>query len=500
MEGELESAAKELKLLASRQFISPAELERAKVLMVQLKAAGMTNTEISNLVDDRWSQSTIKGYTRGVLPSGSPSWQGMVTLFSELLSRELSIKDVEETIRLKKQLEQQKSSITELASFVTEIQAQGIGVAAFAELYWDWIGAGLKALDVASALKLKGELEGIGLNLDSLTKIASLAGKLGNADGILDALTKYGDITEVERQRANIQAETEREKKAAKDTLDQLGTEVAAKQRTLQGLQGNLSEAKEALAAYRSLASKGFDLAALEQLAQAATKYGSPSQLLEAVNRFDSLGDIEAKANEADRNLKKREAALKSLESSYSHLGSAIEMCKKLMSQYHLGSEGIGTIFSATEKYGQPIQVLKAIEAYGKLQTMEEKLRQQELKVASTEAKIKTLEKGEVEVKAKIEAALNLLETLNARALEVGRVIGNEEERMRRGRRFRSILTLLEDPTKASYEDNAPHVLALANVIVAFVRAHNDKFVRPFGISQGLEYLMEDLGNVRNKG
>jgi len=209
MGNELESVAKELKLLASRQNLSTGELERAKVLMVQLKAAGMTNTEINELVDDRWSESTIKGYTRGVVAGHSPPWEGTVALFSELLSKGLTMKDVEETIQLKEQLEQQKTSIIELASFVVELKAQGIDAAAFVGLYWDWIATGLKAPDVASALKLKGELEGMGLTLDALTKVASLAGKFGNADDILNAVAKYGNIVEMEREKADIRAQIE---------------------------------------------------------------------------------------------------------------------------------------------------------------------------------------------------------------------------------------------------------------------------------------------------
>lgn len=494
MEDELESVAKELKLLASRQYISVAELERAKALMVKLKAAAMTNREINELVGDRWSESTIKGYTRGVPAGHPPAWEGTVALFSELLSRGLDMKDVEETIGLKEQLQQQKTSVTELASFVAELEAQGINAAAFVGLYWDWIGAGLKAPNVASTLKLRGELEGMGLSLDSLGKVASLATKFGNADGILDAVGKYGSLAELERQRADIQAEIEREKATASDHLDKLGMEVGAKEKTLQDLQASIDEAQKALATYQSLVDRGFDLPVLQQVVEAANKYGSPSELLEAINSFDTLTDIRARCAEANRDLENKQAALESLEGNYSHLRSAIELCKKLMDEYGLGLEGMSTMLSAAEKYGDPIEIMKAIEAYGKLQAIEGKIKRQNLEVARTEAKVKTLQMDEAEVKAKIEAALDLLEALNSKALEVGRVIGVDEERMRRGRRFSRILGLLEDPTKVDYEDSAPHVLALTNVIHTFVCMHSNKFTRHFSITQALEYLMEDLG------
>jgi len=159
--------------------------------------------------------------------------------------------------------------------------------------------------------------------------------------------------------------------------------------------------------------------------------------------------------------------------------------------------EGMSTILSAAEKYGDLIEVLKAVETFGKLKTIQEKVKQRGLEVASKESKIKALQKAEDEVKQRIEAVLELLESLNSKALEVGRVIGADEERMRRSRRFSRILSLLEDPTKVNYEESAPHVLALANTIYTFVRAHSQKFVRHFAISQALEYLMEDLGGWR---
>jgi hypothetical protein len=534
MENEMESIARELKLLASRQQLSATELERAKALMVKLKMMGMTNAEINELVGDRWSESTIKGYTRGVPAIPSPPWEAVVVLFSQLLSKGLTIEDVEETVRLKKELERQKTSITELASFVGELDSQGIDAARFVNLYWDWVGAGLKAPDVTAVLKLKGELEGMGLSLDSLVKVAELAGKFGNADGVLEAVAKYGSIVEMERQKANMQAEMEREKadtqmemererteheakmeeekSAAREHLDKLGMEIAAKEQTLQGLQAGINEANEALTKYQSLVNRGFDLPLLQQVTEVAEKYDSPSGLLEAVNLFNGLTDIRARCDDANRDLENKHSALKSLEDNYSHLRSAIELCKKLMDDYGLNMDGISTILSTAEKYGDAVEVLKAIEACGRLMAIEEEVRRQKLKVAETQAKIKTLQKAEAEAKAKIEAkietlqkaeaeakakieaAFDLIEALNSKALEVGKVIGADEERMRRSRRFSKILSLLEEPTKAGYEESVPHVLALTNVIYTFVCAHSGKFIKHFTITQALEYLMEDLG------
>jgi len=63
---DLESTARELKMLASRERLTASELDRAKDLMAQLKGMGMSNPEIVEITGGRWSESTTKGYTRGI--------------------------------------------------------------------------------------------------------------------------------------------------------------------------------------------------------------------------------------------------------------------------------------------------------------------------------------------------------------------------------------------------------------------------------------------------
>lgn len=83
---DLELAAKELKMPASRDRLSPSEFERAKHLMVELKQRGMSNPEVVELTGGRRSESTVKGYTKGVRTSDSELWKSTTALFSEMLS------------------------------------------------------------------------------------------------------------------------------------------------------------------------------------------------------------------------------------------------------------------------------------------------------------------------------------------------------------------------------------------------------------------------------
>ena len=79
---DLESVARELKMLAARGKLTAPELDRAKDLMAQLKGMGMSNPEIVELTGGRWSESTVKGYTRGVQATDPESWRSTTALFS----------------------------------------------------------------------------------------------------------------------------------------------------------------------------------------------------------------------------------------------------------------------------------------------------------------------------------------------------------------------------------------------------------------------------------
>ena len=102
---ELEQIARQLKLVARKENLSPPDRERTKALMKELRKMGITNAQISELTEERWAETTVKEYTRGVSVVDPQPWQSATTLFSETLSRGLSITDVKETIVLRDMLE-----------------------------------------------------------------------------------------------------------------------------------------------------------------------------------------------------------------------------------------------------------------------------------------------------------------------------------------------------------------------------------------------------------
>jgi len=89
----LEWAASEF--AGKERLTASSEFDRAKDLMVQVKRLGISISKQDSGVDrGRWRESTAKGYNRGVRPTDPEPWKGTAALFSEMLSRNLSLADV----------------------------------------------------------------------------------------------------------------------------------------------------------------------------------------------------------------------------------------------------------------------------------------------------------------------------------------------------------------------------------------------------------------------
>ena len=248
---DLETAAKELKLLAGREKLTAAELERAKELMRELKAVGMSNSEIVDLTGGRWSESTAKGYTRGVRTDAAQPWKSTTALFSQMLSENLTLENVSQAIAMKAEVENMGWSLNDLVAFMAEVKKEGttvaelqqaadiekemeaagtspgematfvqqlkdggIDVEAFAALFRKWQESGLTPADARSMLNHKSQLEEAGLDIDTESRIADAARKYGSPEGVFQAIQGYGTILELDEQIRKKREELEEISKA----------------------------------------------------------------------------------------------------------------------------------------------------------------------------------------------------------------------------------------------------------------------------------------------
>lgn len=523
---DLESVARELKMLAGKERLTASELDRVKGLMAQLKGMGILNTEIAELTEGRWSESTIKGYTRGIKTTDPEPWKSATAAFSEMLSKNLTLADVREAVSIITELEGMGSSLadvesfmrnlkereatlsqlseaakitadleakgtspTEVASFVLELEQEKVDVSAFVLLLRDWHEAGLTSADARSALSYKAQLEQAGLDIGALSRIAEAAGKFGRSGEVLEAVAKYGNLAELDQEAQKGQQRLD----AQAAEMESRGQELDAADKKLEKVWNETAAKEKALATYEGLRAMGFDEQGLGELAKAAEKYGTPRKVLRAVNRFVNLTKIKAVDDELRKKVKQKRAMVKSLDEQYSHLKEPIEMCKRLLKR-RFGLAALSLINVTAWRYGEPTEVMKAIEAYGQLKEIKKQINQADADLAEIKGKIQMLKETYTECSARNRAILDQFETLNARAIEVGRTVGSVEQQLKKDTLARDILNLLQNPVSADYEQYLPLVLVMVKSISVWATINKSKFRFSSLVDKNLQELAGYLG------
>lgn len=518
---DLESAARELKMLAAKERLTAAELDRAKNLMVELKWLGMSNLEISEFTGGHWSESAVKGYTRGVRAIESGPWKSTTALFSEMQAKNLSLDDVKETIVTKKEVEAMGSSLadvvdfmadlkekqtdvtqlneavdvkteleqagtspSEIADFTKQLRAENIDVPAFVSLFRDWREAGLTPTDARLALGYRTQLEQASIDITTASHIAEAARKFGAPGEVLKAVTRYGSLMKLDKQ---LKAK-EQELEATSNTLDNRKRESDAANRGLEAIEKKRAAIDKELATYKRLQAKGFNEKALQDLAEVADKYGDRDKVLAALNAFADLFEIQAAYEEVLGKIWDQEAVLDDLKTKQSHLRSATETCQALLFKHGFSLDVITAILTLAKVYSDPISVLEAVESYGKRKALDEEARQLEVRIGQ-------LKKTESQYEARVAVIVDQFEQVNVKAIELGRTLGSVEEKLKQDGRAREIVNLLQNPMAASYEHHAPLVLALVSAIRVWVSQTKSKFGLAYSaIDHGLENLVRNLG------
>jgi len=269
--------------------------------------------------------------------------------------------------------------------------------------------------------------------------------------------------------------------------------ELDAASQKLEEVQNKTAAAEKALATYERLEAIGFDEKVLGELTGAAEKYGTPRKVLRAINGFANLSNIKATDDELRTKVKQKRQMVKSLEEEHLHLKEPIEMCKRLL-KHKFGLRALSLINATAWRYGEPPEVMKAIEAYGQLKEINKEINQAETQLAEMEAKVQVLNKIYAEQNARNIAMLDQFEVLNAKAIEAGCIVGSVQEQIGKDTLARDVLNLLRNPMTAGYEDYATLVLPLAKSMRIWVNENKSRFTLPYRIDEGLEALAKNLG------
>ena len=358
-------------------------------------------------------------------------------------------------------------------------------------------------------LEHAGELEKYGFDTERLRQLQETLVEIGAKYGLkgkeavskfFRALKDYEGILGAESQLKGLQDQIETHKqeldKADKGLQTQIETrrqELDKAEKKLEKAQKETTDLRKALATYRRVEASGFDEKALGELTKASEKYGPPGKVLRAIDRFVDLSNIKATGDELRKKVRQKRAMIKSLDEQYSHLREPIELCKKLLKR-KFGLSALQLINITAWRYGEPTEVMKAIEAYGALKEIKKETDQAKAERAEIKGEIEVLKETYAEQNARNIAMLDQFEILNVKAIEVGATVGSVQEQVKGDTMARDLLILLRNPVSAGYEEYLPLALVLLKCISVWANINKDKFRFSSLIDKNLEELTRYLG------
>ena len=474
----LDELVKMFKALTSKESLTKAEQKESRDLMRKLKKAGISNGEISELSNGRWTPSTIKYYTPGIKPAHPNEWDSAVKLLNAMIASALSLDHVEIAVAISSHLQAAGVGLSELMDLIYAANSSSMETVDLCQYYELMKQHNLSPKDISETVSLKDELEKMELSLDSLQPIIEIAKNYGKPEKILQALSQYKELVDLDHEIT-----------ITKDESDNLNETLAGIQEQVEAAEATLSQLKEPVKALDKAEQLGFGVNELEKVGDLAQKYGSAKKLLDAVSEYDTYSDIQDKVNKAKANLTNLKADIQKLQLEHAHIQTAVNMCQKLTSEYDFGLDGISIILSTAEKYGDPITVLKAVEAYSKLEVI--------LREIDKQQGIIFVNKKEIaQLNGKYEITLKKLKSLNDLALKVGSEVGKVQAEMAVNDTLKKLMTLINEPYAAEYGDHINTAICVTLSLRHWVIKNGTKFKDCDYIKSGLEFLVRELGGL----
>jgi len=354
-----------------------------------------------------------------------------------------------------------------------------------------------RVAEKSELLEYAGELGKLGLDIERLRQLQHTLREIGAKHGLKGKEVTNKFFDDLKDYDASIGFE--RELITKRGQLDTLAGEMESRSRELdtagkrlEGVQKQAAELRKELATYRRLEGIGFNGKALGELEKAGKKYGTPRKVLIALNRFAGLSDIKTATEDMKGKLKQEKADIEAMEKKHLHLKSIIEMCEDLLGR-KFSLQAITLIRETAMKYGEAVDVMKAIEVYGSLKEIEKKINQVNTELLETQAKIQRQKELEAEYQARIRATLEQLDALNAKAIDVGRQAGVVQQQIKKDTLAHDVLNLIQNPTSAGYKDCLPLVLVLLNSISLWANINKNQFAYFSLLDRNLK---EAVGNI----
>jgi hypothetical protein len=173
------TALRMLLRLPDKSRLDSGELEKAKGWMRELRGLGFTNREVSQLTRGRWSESTVKKYTRGTSLKSSDVKDRALSMVTELAEADKTVKDVEGYHQFNQIVEGSGVNLQIFAEFYSNIMKQKINLQKLLWLQDELEDSGRSLEELCSALDKEKELTSKDLTVENMTMMMETTLKYG---------------------------------------------------------------------------------------------------------------------------------------------------------------------------------------------------------------------------------------------------------------------------------------------------------------------------------
>lgn len=392
----LEKIVGELLSLAKKKPRSDTDLARAKNLMFELKKMGYKNREISELTDGGWSEPTVKLYTRGEKVRDPTPKENSIKILTQLVSMGLTLEDVKTTISMTADLDAEDVNLKDVSSLLGEAKRSNVSVKDLLQLHRDVKVSGLTLVQFGEVLSYKSDLDDAGFTLDGLKKVSQVSKTYGGYSKVLEAINAYSSLKAIEAEVKRVGS--------AKEELEK---RVGGLKAEVKDLEEEKKLIESALNVYEDLKNLDFDEAALKALKKLSDRYGGVKEVLESVNTFTNLGELESKVREIETKRLDVESELKRVHAEHAHLQTIIGMCDTLLYKYKFSVSAINEIYEMAKKYGEPFEAIKALGRFGDLGALEKEVEKASTKKVELESRVKELRNQVQDYRAQMEELKN---------------------------------------------------------------------------------------------
>jgi DNA-binding transcriptional MerR regulator len=264
---------------------SHAQSRDAKQLFRVLREAGFTNKELETFVDKRWKMRTIKTYTGGVEVKDTSEKDKLMVDLRRFTIDGYKPENLKDYIEDKTSVEHYGLTFKDVVSEAGKLRSLGMNLDEVKTLN-TWLAE--HNLSLGKIITVMNEINSLkkqGLSPEIFEKMISSMKIYGGLDNVLTALKEYPGLADIHNRKQELREE-----------INKLEKEIIDKEKT----RDNISLMTASMMNYYIIAKNmvenySFDLPSFETLMQLLSKHGSPFEMMETINKYGKIEEMEHK-------------------------------------------------------------------------------------------------------------------------------------------------------------------------------------------------------------